>query len=88
MRILFLGDVVGFSGCTKITNNLSDEIKILDNISKINNKNDQLLLIQSGKTTREDIENFKRRINYGGFSIVGWILFEETISYDLINLKN
>ncbi|KGG00331.1 MULTISPECIES: GumC family protein [Prochlorococcus] len=68
--------------------NPDKEIKILNNISKINNKNDQLLLIQSGKTTREDIENFKRRINYGGFSIVGWILFEETISYDQINLKN
>ena len=27
MKILFLGDVVGLSGCTKITNNLSDQIK-------------------------------------------------------------
>ena len=27
MRILFLGDVVGNSGCLKITNNLSDQIK-------------------------------------------------------------
>ena len=27
MRILFLGDVVGNSGCSKITQNLSDEIK-------------------------------------------------------------
>ena len=27
MRILFLGDVVGRSGCLKITENLSDEIK-------------------------------------------------------------
>ena len=28
MRILFLGDVVGISGCSKITNNLLDQIKI------------------------------------------------------------
>tara|TARA_B100000963_G_scaffold302453_1_gene275365 strand:+ start:1024 stop:1827 length:804 start_codon:yes stop_codon:yes gene_type:complete len=28
MRILFLGDVVGLSGCKKITNNLMDQIKI------------------------------------------------------------
>ena len=27
MRILFLGDVVGNAGCSKIINNLSDEIK-------------------------------------------------------------
>ena len=27
MRILFLGDVVGISGCSKLTNNLMDEIK-------------------------------------------------------------
>ena len=27
MRILFLGDVVGNSGCLKLTNNLSDQIK-------------------------------------------------------------
>ena len=27
MRILFLGDVVGISGCSKITNNLLDQIK-------------------------------------------------------------
>ena len=27
MRILFLGDVVGISGCSKIINNLSDQIK-------------------------------------------------------------
>tara|TARA_B100001057_G_scaffold156721_1_gene157246 strand:- start:2006 stop:2809 length:804 start_codon:yes stop_codon:yes gene_type:complete len=28
MRILFLGDVVGISGCSKIINNLSDQIKL------------------------------------------------------------
>ena len=28
MKILFLGDVVGISGCSKITNNLLDQIKI------------------------------------------------------------
>ena len=28
MRILFLGDVVGISGCSKITNNLLDQIKL------------------------------------------------------------
>ena len=28
MRILFLGDVVGISGCSKIQNNLLDQIKI------------------------------------------------------------
>ena len=28
MRILFLGDVVGISGCSKITNNLSNQIKL------------------------------------------------------------
>ena len=28
MRILFLGDVVGISGCSKITNNLLEQIKI------------------------------------------------------------
>ena len=28
MRILFLGDVIGMSGCNKITNNLLDQIKI------------------------------------------------------------
>ena len=28
MRILFLGDVVGISGCSKIMNNLLDQIKI------------------------------------------------------------
>ena len=28
MRILFLGDVVGISGCSKIKNNLLDQIKI------------------------------------------------------------
>ena len=28
MRILFLGDVVGISGCSKIMNNLIDQIKI------------------------------------------------------------
>ena len=28
MRILFLGDVVGISGCSKIMNNLMDQIKI------------------------------------------------------------
>ena len=28
MRIMFLGDVVGISGCSKITKNLSDQIKI------------------------------------------------------------
>ena len=27
MRILFLGDVVGISGCSKIMNNLKSEIK-------------------------------------------------------------
>ena len=27
MRILFLGDVVGISGCSKLMNNLLDEIK-------------------------------------------------------------
>ena len=27
MRILFLGDVVGNSGCLKIANNLSNQIK-------------------------------------------------------------
>ena len=27
MRILFLGDVVGNSGCSKIINNLSNQIK-------------------------------------------------------------
>ena len=27
MRILFLGDVVGNSGCSKIINNLLDQIK-------------------------------------------------------------
>ena len=27
MRILFLGDVVGVSGCSKIMNNLLDQIK-------------------------------------------------------------
>ena len=27
MRILFLGDVVGISGCSKLMNNLKDEIK-------------------------------------------------------------
>ena len=27
MRILFLGDVVGISGCSKIMNNLLDQIK-------------------------------------------------------------
>ena len=27
MKILFLGDVVGNTGCSKITENLSDEIK-------------------------------------------------------------
>ena len=57
--------------------NPDKEIKILNNISKINKENDQLLLIQTGKTKRDDIENFKRRINYGGFSILGWVLFEE-----------
>ena len=28
MRILFLGDVVGISGCSKIMNNLLDQIKV------------------------------------------------------------
>ena len=28
MRILFLGDVVGISGCSKIINNLLDQIKV------------------------------------------------------------
>ena len=28
MRIMFLGDVVGISGCSKLTKNLSDQIKI------------------------------------------------------------
>ena len=28
MRILFLGDVVGISGCSKLMNNLLNEIKI------------------------------------------------------------
>ena len=28
MRILFLGDVVGISGCSKIMNNLLEQIKI------------------------------------------------------------
>ena len=28
MRILFLGDVVGISGCSKIMNNLLDQIKL------------------------------------------------------------
>ena len=28
MRILFLGDVVGISGCSKLMNNLKDEIKL------------------------------------------------------------
>ena len=28
MKILFLGDVVGISGCSKIINNLLDQIKI------------------------------------------------------------
>ena len=28
MKILFLGDVVGISGCSKLTNNLSDQIRI------------------------------------------------------------
>ena len=28
MKILFLGDVVGISGCSKITNSLLDQIKI------------------------------------------------------------
>ena len=27
MRILFLGDVVGISGCSKLMNNLMNEIK-------------------------------------------------------------
>ena len=27
MRILFLGDVVGTSGCSKVINNLLDQIK-------------------------------------------------------------
>ena len=27
MRILFLGDVVGISGCSKLMNNLLEEIK-------------------------------------------------------------
>ncbi len=27
MKILFLGDVVGVSGCSKLTNNLFEEIK-------------------------------------------------------------
>ena len=28
MRILFLGDVVGITGCSKITSNLLEQIKI------------------------------------------------------------
>ena len=28
MRILFLGDVVGISGCSKLMNNLLNEIKL------------------------------------------------------------
>ena len=28
MRILFLGDVIGISGCSKIMNNLSNQIKL------------------------------------------------------------
>ena len=28
MRILFLGDIVGISGCSKITENLLDQIKL------------------------------------------------------------
>ena len=28
MRILFLGDVVGISGCSKLINNLSSQIKM------------------------------------------------------------
>ena len=31
MRILFLGDVVGISGCSKIINNLLDQIKKVPN---------------------------------------------------------
>ena len=31
MRILFLGDVVGISGCSKLMNNLMSEIKIKKN---------------------------------------------------------
>jgi len=40
MRILFLGDVVGISGCSKILNNLKAEIKKKDiNFVIVNGEN-------------------------------------------------
>ena len=57
------------------------EIKLLNNISEANNKNNLLLLIQSGKIKRDELANFKRIFQNGEFNIMGWILFEEIFSF-------
>ena len=56
------------------------EIKLLNNISEVNHKNNLLILIQSGKITRDEVEYFKRIFQNGEFNIMGWILFEEILS--------
>lgn len=64
------------------------EIKLLNNISEANNKNNLLLLVQSGKIKREEVANFKRIFKYGEFNIMGWILFEEIISFKKNQIEN
>ena len=64
------------------------EIKLLNNISEANNKNNLLLLVQSGKIKREEVANFKRIFKYGEFNIMGWIFFEEIISFKKNQIEN
>ncbi len=68
--------------------NPNKDIRILKNIAQMNNKNPQLLLIQSGKVKNEEVENFKRRFNNAGLSIMGWILFEEIITFNKTKFDN
>ena len=40
MRVLFLGDIVGVSGCSKLIDNLSDQIKKIElNFVIVNGEN-------------------------------------------------
>ena len=64
------------------------EINLINNISEVDGKQNLLLLVQSGKIKREEVENFKRIFKYGEFNIMGWILFEEIISFKKNQVEN
>ena len=69
MRILFLGDVVGNSGCSKIMNNLLSQIELkkIDFVHRTFNKFDLIYFLKSLKNIYENhdgLENvFSKNLN-------------------------